>query len=235
MKKVLITGASGGIGLEITREFLKEGYIVWAAYCKNGEELFKLQNEQNNLNVIKIDVSNPDDIKNAKDKIKDIDVLVNNAGVSKTGLITDVSIDDWDNIFNINVRGPFLLIKEFLPCMINKKKGKIINISSMWGLVGASCEVCYSASKSALIGLTKALAKEVGPSNITVNSVAPGVIDTKMNRFLDENELSELKNETPLMKLGKPEDIALLVSFLASDKADFITGQIISSNGGFVI
>ena len=165
----------------------------------------------------------------------DIDVLVNNAGVAQQKLFTDISEDDWDWMFNVNIKGMFNCCQAVLPKMINNKRGKIINISSIWGLTGSSCEVHYSASKAAVIEFTKALAKEVGPSNIQVNCVAPGIIKTDMITHLNTSIIEKLKSDTPLGILGTPRDIAEVVLFLASSKADFITGQIISPNGGFVI
>jgi 3-oxoacyl-[acyl-carrier protein] reductase len=164
-----------------------------------------------------------------------IDVLVNNAGVAQQKLFTDISEDDWDWMFNVNIKGMFNCCQAVLPKMINNKRGKIINISSIWGLTGSSCEVHYSASKAAVIEFTKALAKEVGPSNIQVNCVAPGIIKTDMITHLNTSIIEKLKSDTPLGILGTPRDIAEVVLFLASSKADFITGQIISPNGGFVI
>ena len=164
-----------------------------------------------------------------------VDVLVNNAGVSSFGILQDISEEEWDRVFGINVKGAFLCAKAALGHMIRNHGGVIVNISSMWGLVGASCEVHYSASKAALIGMTKALAKELGPSGIRVNCVAPGVIDTDMNSKLTEDDLAVLREETPLGKIGKPSDVAASVMFLASDGGKFITGQVISPNGGIVI
>jgi 3-oxoacyl-[acyl-carrier protein] reductase len=164
-----------------------------------------------------------------------VNLLVNNAGIAHFGLLTDISAAEWRRIFATNVDGAFFCTQAALPNMIHQKSGCIINISSIWGLVGASCEVAYSAGKGALIAMTKALAKEVGPSGIRVNCVAPGVIDTAMNSALSTADMDALLDETPLGMLGHPEDIAETVAFLASDKAKFITGQIISPNGGFTI
>lgn len=164
-----------------------------------------------------------------------VDVLVNNAGIAQQKLFTDITEQDWDKMFDVDVKGVFHCCQCALPYMIHQKHGKIINISSMWGQVGASCEVHYSAAKAAVIGLTKALAKEVGPSNIQVNCIAPGVIQTEMNAHLDENTINELKAETPLGTIGATSDIAGAVSFFAGEKSNFITGQILGVNGGLII
>ena len=191
------------------------------------------------MEIFKADVSKQDQVKAmfdfCMDRFGSIDVLVNNSGISYEGLITDMDEEDWDRIIDTNLKSVFLCSKEALKHMISNHSGKIINISSMWGQVGASCEVAYSASKAGMIGFTKALAKEVGPSGINVNAIAPGVIMTDMMKDFDQSDIDYLKDETPLMRLGQPEDIANLVSFLVSDKADFITGQVLASNGGFVI
>ena len=164
-----------------------------------------------------------------------IDVLINNAGIAQQKLFTDVTETEWERLFCVNVTGVFHCCQAVMPGMIRRQRGKILNLSSIWGMTGASCEVAYSAAKAAVIGLSKALAKEVGPSGITVNCVAPGVIDTQMNASLDDETRAGLREETPLGVLGKPEDVANLLFFLASEQADFITGQVISPNGGFVI
>ena len=164
-----------------------------------------------------------------------IDILVNNAGIAQSKLFTELAADDWDAMFDVNVKGVFHCCQSVLPGMISRKKGCIINVSSIWGLVGASCEVHYSAAKAAVIGLTKALAKEMGPSGIRVNAVAPGVIETDMIAGLDRQTREALKEETPLCRIGTAEDVAQTIRFLASEGAGFVTGQVISPNGGFVI
>ena len=164
-----------------------------------------------------------------------VEVLVNNAGIAQQALFTDVSEAEWDRMFAVNVKGMFHCTQGVLGNMISQKRGKIVNISSMWGQIGASCEVSYSAAKAAVIGLTKALAKEMGPSGIQVNCVAPGVIDTEMNAALDASTRAMLAEETPLGVLGTAEDVARAIVFLASPQADFITGQVLGVNGGFVI
>ena len=187
----------------------------------------------------KCDVSSKEDVRSyfneAEKSLGRITALVNNAGVSLQKLFTDVTEEEAERVFDINVKGAFNCCQEALPSMIREKQGKIVNISSMWGICGASCEVHYSASKAAVIGLTKALAKEVGPSSINVNCVCPGVIDTKMNAHLSEDDMNAHREEIPLMRIGTPRDVAETVYFLCSDKADYITGQIISVDGGMII
>ena len=238
MRNVLITGASRGIGKEMVYEFSKNGDRVFLNYNKSGDKAEKIAEETGAVSI-KADISKADEVKKMAEFIHNnyggIDVIVNNAGISQIKLFTDITENDWDNMFDINVKGMFLVIKAFIGDMINKKKGRIINISSMWGITGGSCEVHYSASKAAVIGFTKALAKELGPSNINVNCVAPGVIDTEMNSHLSEEDLEQLKDETPLCRIGSVSDVAKTVLFLASDNADFITGQVLSVDGGMVI
>ena len=242
-KTVFITGASRGIGRAAALCFAKNDYNVAICYNKNeaaaNEVLAEIKALGGNAAVFKADVSDMAQvsaaIKNAKKTFGIIGVLINNAGIAQQKVFSDITVEDWDNMFDINVKGMFNTCKCVLDDMIDKKQGKIINISSIWGISGASCEVHYSAAKSAVIGFTKALAKELGPSGICVNCVAPGVIKTDMLSSFDDNALTELAEETPLGRLGTPEDIAETLLFLASDKADFITGQTISPNGGFVI
>lgn len=174
-------------------------------------------------------------MRTAAEKCGGIDVLVNNAGLSLSGLFTDITPEQEKRIWEVNVLGTMNCSRYAIPYMLNGKYGKIINISSMWGQIGASCEVHYSAAKAAVIGFTKALAKELGPSGINVNCIAPGFIDTKMNELYGEDVFQEFKEETPLGRLGRPEDIAGAISFLASESADFITGQVIGINGGYII
>lgn len=242
-KTVLITGASRGIGRETALLFAKNNYNVIINYNKSKEQALKLQREVS-LNgtdalAVKADVSNLNDVKFMVDESLNhfgtIDILVNNAGISEQKMFCDITKSDWQNMLSVNVTGMFNVCKYVLPIMINKKEGKIINVSSVWGIVGASCEVHYSTSKAAVIGFTKALAKEVGPSNINVNCVAPGVIDTDMNAGLDNQTVNYLKEQTPLCVIGTALDVANTIYFLASDKSNFITGQVISPNGGFVI
>ena len=174
-------------------------------------------------------------VETVRKELGDPDLLINNAGISQQALFTDLTEEDWDRMFAVHVKGAFHCCQEVLPAMIRRRSGQIINISSMWGQVGGSCEVHYSAAKAALIGFTKALAKEVGPSQVRVNCVAPGVIATEMNGHLSPADLEALREETPLETIGTPEDVASLLVFLASDQARFITGQVIAPNGGIVI
>ena len=188
---------------------------------------------------IKADISVPEQVESMIDKIEDkfggVDILINNAGISKFNLFTDITEDEWSEVMEVNLNGPYRVTRGVVRHMINNHFGSIINISSMWGVVGSSCEVAYSTAKSGLIGMTKALAKELGPSNIRVNCIAPGVIDTDMNAGLDENTVRELISETPVMRIGKPRDVGELAYFLSGSGAEFITGQVIGVNGGFVV
>ena len=240
IKTVLITGASRGIGRAIASVFAKNGYSVIINYNRSKDEANTLTAELTKqygaeCKAIKADVSNSAEVKAMFKKAGAVDVLINNAGVSSQKLFTDITDEDWKNTIGVNLDGAFYCCREALPRMISQKRGVIINISSMWGEVGASCEVHYSASKAGVIGLTKALAKEVAPSGIRVNCIAPGVIMTDMMSGYDDETIEELKVETPLQRLGTPEDIASAALFLASDEASFITGQSLGVNGGFVI
>lgn len=240
---VLITGATGGIGSEIALAFSNAGYRVGIHYChaktkavelksmllKNGAdaEFFSAD-----LTVSQEAVS----LRNSFiERFGSIDVLINNAGISKIAPINDITFDDWQSIISLNLSSPFYLIKSFLPDFLKNKRGSIINISSMWGVAGASCEVAYSAAKAGLIGMTKALSKELGPSGVRVNSISPGVIDTKMNAHLGAEALNELRLDTSLQRLGAPSDIASAALFLAdNEKSGFITGQNLIVDGGFI-
>lgn len=242
-KTVLVTGASRGIGYEIAKLFATSGYKVAINYNQNKIAADLLSKELLEAGyssmVIQADVSNKEQVDSMINLVNkqfgEIDVLVNNAGIAKQQLFTDISIQEWDKMFDVNVRSMFLCCQGVLSTMIRNKSGKIINISSIWGMTGASCEVLYSTTKAAVIGLTKALAKELGPSNIQVNCVAPGVIDTDMNVDLDQATFEALKEQTPLGAIGRGIDVAETVLFLASGKANFITGQVISPNGGILI
>ncbi|MDD6735611.1 MAG: 3-oxoacyl-ACP reductase FabG [Clostridiales bacterium] len=237
MRNVVITGGTRGIGAACTRLFTQKGDRVFALYQRNDTAAEQIAAETGAV-TIRADVSKESEVLAAAEKIHkygDCDVLINNAGIARIKLFTEITADEWDRMFSVNVRGAFLVTKAFLPDMINKKSGKIINVSSMWGQTGASCEVHYSASKAALIGFTKALAKEVGLSGICVNCVCPGVIDTEMNKELDADVMAELMEEIPLNKIGSAEEAANSIFFLASDKAGYITGQVLGVNGGMVI
>lgn len=238
MKTVLITGGSRGIGAETVRAFSKKGYAVAFTYKNSTAEAELLSTETGALAIRADSASEAEIIKAVEEvekKIGNVEILINNAAVSMFSLITDVTLDEWRSMFSVNMDAAFLYSKRVLPSMIRNKFGRIINVSSMWGTVGSSCEVCYSSTKAALIGFTKALAKEVGPSGVTVNAVAPGLIDTDMNSSLTEEDKDEICSETPLMRIGKPEEIAETILFLASDSAAFITGAVINVSGGLVV
>lgn len=243
-KTVLVTGASGGIGEAIAVTFWQKGCKVILHYNSNGTELLKLcdaLNESRPYSAIAVsaDLTKREEVNflfnQGEDAFGNIDILVNNAGISQQKMFCDITDADWDKIFDLNMKAVFYCCQRAVPSMVHNKKGKIINISSMWGEVGASCEVHYSASKGAVIAFTKALAKELGLSGIQVNCVTPGLIDTPMNSHLDENTINAIKEETPLGKIGTPQDVAKSVLFLGSSDSDFITGQIIGVNGGLVI
>ncbi len=238
MKTVLITGGSRGIGRAMVELFASEGYSVAFTYI-NSEQQAKSLAESTGALAIKADSSCEGDIVGAVRTVLDsfghIDCLINNAGISSFSLFTDISLEEWNKTLSVNLTGAFLFSREAAKSMISRKHGRIINITSIWGLAGASCEVHYSAAKAGLIGLTKALAKELGPSGITVNAIAPGVINTEMNKSLDRNSLNELASDTPLMRIGESGEIAKCALFLASDAASFITGDIMNVSGGFVI
>ncbi len=233
MKKVLITGGTRGIGEAIARLLSEKEYKVYINYLKSDEKAENLAREIGAVPV-KADVSSPKETEEMFSKIGGVDILINNAGIAQQKLFTDITSEDWDRMIGVNLTGVFNCTKGALPYMINKKSGCIINISSMWGICGASCEVHYSAAKAGVIGFTKALAKEVGPSGITVNCIAPGMIDTDMNKGFDNETIEMVKEETPLGVIGKPQDIANCVLYLI-EQGQFITGQVISPNGGMVI
>lgn len=240
-KIAIVTGASKGIGREVAKELAESGITVIANYNKSEEEAKKLQQEleeQNfKLEIFKADVSKREDVKKLVEytikKYGKIDILINNAGISEYKLFTDETDEDWDKLINTNLYSAFAMSQEVIPNMVHNKKGCIINISSIWGIVGGSLEVLYSISKAGLDGMTKALAKELGPSNIRVNSIAPGMINTKMNSKFTEKEIEEIKEEIPLERLGDPQDIAKCIKWLIDD--NYTTGQVISINGGWVI
>ena len=242
-KTVIITGSSRGIGAATALEFAKNGYNVVVNYNNSKDRalelLEKIRSEGVMAIALKADVSKPDEAKYLVEKTLEefgrIDVLVNNAGIAEPKLFTDMTFSEWQRMFDVNVNGMFNCTQPVVKHMLKKHDGKIINIASILGISGASCEVHYSAAKAAVIGFTKALAKELGPSNITVNCVAPGVIDTEMGRYVAESIMQKLKAQTPLGRTGKAEEIAKAILFLAGDNANFFTGQVLSPNGGFVI
>ena len=240
-KIIVVTGASRGIGREIAKTLSRENNKVIACYNNSEKEATilkeELEKENKKIDIIKGDISKREDCKKIVEyvinKYKKIDVLINNAGISTYNLFTDITDEEWNRTINTNLNSVFYMSQETVKYMIKQKEGSIINISSIWGIVGASCEVAYSVSKAGIDGMTKALAKELGPSNIRVNSIAPGLIDTGMNNDLTKEELDNIINETPLCKIGKPEDIAKCIKWLVED--EFTTGQVISINGGWSI
>jgi len=241
MRTAVVTGASRGIGRACALLFAQNGYHVIANYRKNTEAAESLSAEitgnGGGCTLRQADVSCEDEVKIMMGQVlKDfgrIDALVNNAGIASRRLFQEITAEEWDELFSVNVRGAFLCCKYAVPSMISKKRGSIVNISSVWGVTGASMEVAYSASKAALIGFTRALAKELGPSGIRVNCIAPGVIETDMNGNLSAQDLAALREETPLMRLGTPRDIAESALFFSSEKASFLTGQVLGADGGF--
>ncbi len=237
MKNVLVNGGSRGIGREIVRQFSLLGYSVAFTYKSSEAEADALAKECAAF-AIKADSASPVDIERAvaiaREHLGGIDILINNAAISSFSMLTDLSLEQWNNTLMVNLTAPFLYSQAVIPDMVHKKWGRIINISSMWGVVGSSCEVHYSASKAGLIGFTKALAKELGPSGITVNAVAPGLIRTDMNASLDVMTLSEIAEETPLMRIGEAREVASAVVYLASDGASFVTGEVMNVSGGYI-
>ena len=237
MKVAIVTGASRGIGREIAKELSQQGIKVIANYNKSEEQAKALQKENPDIDIFKADVSNREEVKkmvnSTLEKYKKIDVLINNAGISENKLFTDVTDEDWNKIINNNLYSAFCITQEVLPNMIHNKNGCIINISSVWGMVGASCESIYAISKAGIDAMTKSLSKELGPSNIRINSIAPGIIDTDMNKNLTTNDIKQIKEEIPLGKIGKAADVAKCVKWLIED--EYTTGQIISLNGGWII
>ena len=240
-KIVIVTGASRGIGKEIAKELAIKGYIVVANYNKSENQIKELQKEllerNVNIDIFKADISKRSEtkelVKYVLEKYNKIDILINNAGISQIKEFTQITDEDWNNMINVNLNSVFYMTQEVIPNMIHNKKGCIINMSSIWGQIGASCESHYSVSKAGIDAMTKSLAKELGPSNIRVNSIAPGIIDTEMNKHLSLEELEYIKEEIPLQRIGKVNDIEKCVEWLIED--DYITGQIISINGGWSI
>lgn len=232
MKAVLITGGAVGIGKGLVTHFANKGYDVMFTYRSHKEEAIELARKTNSR-AFYCDITNMKNIRSLHEDVGRVDILINNAGVSDIKMCTEIDDLAWDYVVNTNLKGTFLLTKSFVPHMISNKFGRIINIGSMWGLNGSSCEVHYAASKAGLIGLTKSLAKELGPSNITVNLIAPGVIDTDMNKNADPATLKALIDECPISRMGTPDDIAACAIFLASEEASYITGAVIPVDGGY--
>ncbi len=242
-KTALVTGGATGIGAATVRTLCRDGYNVAIVYNSSDAEAKLLASELSvegySVKAFKADITSSEAVQRLYDAVNeyfgDIYCLVNNAGIAQQKLFTDITDDDWQNMMNVNLTGAFNINRQFIPDLVRAKQGRIINISSMWGQVGASCEVHYSAAKAGIIGMTKALAKELAPSGINVNCVAPGAVDTKMMSCFSDEDKKALCEEIPLGRLGTPQEVAETVSFLASDKAGYITGQIIAVNGGMVI
>ena len=231
-KTALVTGSSRGIGAATARRLAADGWDVTVHYNESKEAALALAAELG-TRAVRADVADPDQVRSLFETVGPVDLLVCNAGVAEYSLFTDTDEAAWGHVLGVNTDGVYRCCRAAIPHMVHEKAGSIILVSSVWGIYGASCEAAYSASKAALIGLTRALAKELGPSGIRVNCVAPGVIDTDMLAQFDFADRQALAGETPLGRIGKPEDVAELIAFLASDKAGFITGQIIGCDGGF--
>lgn len=239
-KTVLITGASGGIGGAIVKKFAHIGYNVVICYNNNKEHAEKLLSEISETGcdalMLKADVSDENQVENlfaeAEKAFGGIDVLINNAGISQIKVINNVTSEEWDRMFAVNTKSAYLCSRRAISYMVKQHFGRIINISSIWGICGASCEVPYSASKSALHGFTKALAKELAPSGITVNCICPGLIDTAMNAHLSNEDMEDFVSEIPVMRIGKPEEIAHACAFFADEMSGYITSQILAVDGG---
>lgn len=237
----IVTGGAKGIGRAIVVALAKKGIQVVLNYRHSEKQAIKAKQELlehgYEIEIYQADVAKKEEVQRlvayTKEKWGEVDILVNNAGIDKWQLFTDMTDEDWNEMLANNLTSAFYMTKEVVPDMIRKKKGCIINISSIWGITGASCEVAYSVSKAGMDGLTKALAKELAPSNIRVNSIAPGAIDTDMNQNLNKEERKEVENEIPLGRFGTPEDIAKCVMWLVED--NYTTGQVVSPNGGWVI
>lgn len=243
MKKcALITGASGGIGSEIALRLASDGFSIAACYCSDENGIRELEEKLSQsgaeYRIYKADVSDYNSIKeifaDATDFFGGVSVLVNNAGMAQQKLFTDITEQEFDRITAVNFKGVFNCCKCAVPFMVSQKSGKIINVSSMWGVCGASCETVYSATKAAVIGLTKALARELAPSNIQVNCVAPGAIDTKMNNNLSEEDKAAFAEEIPMGRFGSAREIAGVVSFLAGEDSNYVTAQVITADGGLI-
>ncbi len=231
-KRALVTGSSRGIGAAVAERLAADGWDVIVHYNESEAQALALA-ERLGTRAIRADVTIPAEVEALFREAGDIDLLVCNAGIADYGLFADVTEERWSRILGVNTDGVYRCCRHAIPHMVREKAGNIILVSSVWGVYGASCEAAYSASKAALVGLTKALAKELGPSGIRVNCIAPGVIETDMLAQFDFADRNALAEDTPLCRLGKPQDVAELAAFLASDKASFITGQIIGCDGGF--
>ena len=237
-KNVLIIGGSKGIGAAAVREFTSSGDCVVFTYHKSELEADALRQETG-ASPVRCDVKHSDSVKIAVDKAIDlmgqIDVLICNAAIADYNLVTEITEARWEEVIDTDLNGVFYAIRHVAPSMISRKKGCIITVGSMWGEVGASCEVAYSAAKAGVIGMSKALAKELGPSGIRVNCISPGMVDTEMNAGVSEDAAAAIAGETPLGRVGSPEEVAKTMKFLASDDAAFITGQVVDVNGGLVV
>ncbi len=243
MKTVLVTGATGGIGKAIVTAFARAGYNVALhtfSKMQKAEALCTELSQNFGIKAVAVcaDISKKSEVdammKEVSSVFGGVDVLVNNAGISQIKMLCDVAEDEWDRMFDVNVKGAYLCTNAVTNYMVHNKWGRIVNISSVWGVAGASCEVHYSASKSALVGFTKALSKEFAPSGITVNCVCPGLIDTEMNRHLSNEELSDIVADIPVGRIGLPEDVANAVMFFADEKNSYVTGQTLNVDGGWI-
>jgi len=243
MSVALVTGASRGIGSAIAIQLAKDGYDVCVNYIEREDRALQVKEKIEQIGrravIFRADVANHDNVREmfayTERELGPVDVLVSNAGIAGQCQIQDLTQERWDRFFAVNVTGAFNTVQEALPYMLREHKGNIVTVSSIWGLRGASCESAYASTKAALIGFSRSLANELAPSGIRVNCIAPGVIDTEMLDELPDEIRASLADETPLRRLGTPEDIANVVSFIVSDKASFITGQIITADGGFIV